>query len=169
MTTPEGTWTVLSGGRRGTMTAGAAGLAVTFGDDTTTFGWSDDLRLEFPTSYSMRICEHDELRMALGFASTGEQQSFRRMLSPQSPPPEERTAVMSAPSKVTPVTPTAAITNALLGGVGVALLGWLLLGVFGDGEAAARFGAFLVWLGSFLLLAGVVAWGVKTGIEATRR
>lgn len=164
MTRPEGTWTVLSGGRRGTMTAGEAGLVVSLGDETTTFGWSDDLRLEFPTSYSLRIYENDELRMALGFASTGEQQVFRRQLDPTGPPPEDLTARMPSARSTTPLSPAVALARAFWGGLAVALLGWLLLWVVDD-SVAARFGAFLIWAGSIPLLAATVAWGVKAGLS----
>lgn len=169
MTTPEGTWTVLAGGRRGTMTASEAGLAVTFGDETTTFGWSDDLRLEFPTSYSMRICEQDEMRMALGFASTGDQQVFRQKLGPKAPVPEDRTVVMPGATPVPHLVPATAMTRAFWVGLVVALLGWLLVGILGDSDVAARFGAFFIWAGSVPLLAAVVAWGVKAGTESNRR
>lgn len=168
MTRPEGTWTVLSGGRRGTMTASQAGLVVTLGDETTTFGWSDDLRLEFPTPYSMRICEHDQVLIVLGFASTGEQQAFRQELSPKAPPPEDRTEVLPSATSVAQLAPVTAMTRAFWAGLGVALLGWLLLGVFDDAGVAARFGAFFIWAGSIPLLATLIAWGVKTALESDR-
>ena len=51
------------------------------------------------------------LRMALGFASTGEQQVFRRQLDPTGPPPEDLTARMPSARSTTPLSPAVALAS----------------------------------------------------------
>lgn len=169
MVTNQGTWTVLSGGKRGILTATDEGLSVTFGEENTAFAWADDVGLEFPTSYSTRIVQHGEVVMALGFGSTGEQQTFRRAMSPPgSTPPDDRTMVMSGAKRLSVATPFDVVLRAFWIGVAVQLLGGLFLAIGRESGVAVGFGLFLLWAGGIPVLAAIVAWGVRKGLEGSR-
>lgn len=168
-TTPHGTWTVLSGGRRGSLTASEAALAVVLGDETLQFPRSDDLELDFPTPYSVRIVERGEVRLALGFASTAEAQDFRRaVLPPQAQAPGEATMVMR-PVATRRLSVQERLQRLFVVGLVVQLVGWLFVVALREEPLAVGFGALLLGAGGIPVLATVVAWGVKTGIEASRR
>lgn len=170
MTTPERTWTVLSGGRRGSLTADDAELSVTLDGETTTFARTEALQLDFPTPYSVRIVERGEVRLALGFASTAEAQDFRRVVNPpQARVAGDTTVVMRPASTRRPLSHTERLARLFAVGVVLQLLGGLFLAVFRDEPVGLGFGVLLLWAGGIPLLATIVAWGVKTGIDASRR
>lgn len=170
MTTTEGTWTVLSGGRRGSLTSTDEIVSVTLEGQTTSFPRTDDLELQFPTPYSVQILERGEVRMALGFASTAEAQDFRRAMNPpEARVPGDTTMVMRPAPQRRPLTPGDRLRRLFAVGVAVQLLGGLFLAVFRDESVGVGFGLLLVWAGGIPVLATIVAWGVKTGIEASRR
>lgn len=167
MDTPQGSWTIVAGGQRGTLTADQQGLNVSLGGTQQTFAWSR-LDLEFPTSYSVRLVENGEQAVALGFSSTAEAQSFRHAVSPpDATPHEERTAVMTAVKRSSgPQLPGGVIARVFLLGVLLQLLGGLFVAVFWGSAVGVGAGVLLLWAGGIPLLAAIVAWGVRTGRAA---